>query len=445
MKILIVHWDDFVNMRSSQSEHLYSFKNYSNQDCYYLNAQFGIPKYILKIKFDVIIYHYSLLALKFHYPEYLINGLTILKKLSGFKIAVPQDEYINSDYLCKFFKEYGIESILTCIAEDEWEKVYPKAKSGLKYYKRVFTGYIDSSLISKLNNIYKPHQERIFDVGHRARKLPHWYGRFVRLKFIVTNKFLNAPNKHNLKLNLSNNPEDVFFGDDWYYFINDCRVLLGTESGVSLLDTDGSIRKKCKVYLDKFPNATYEEVEHNCFKKEAGNLKLFTIGPRLFQACMTRTCQALVEGEYEGIVKPDIHYIEVKKDWSNIEEVMDKIADKKLCEQIAERAYKDVVLSGKYTYQAFIDEVLLHIKECGGIEEAITNSPKFYLALLKAREKYYPIFSPIKYSLVQIGVLIKKLGINKNKSYIYFRDQIYKLINWFYLTKETNSIDVPRF
>ena len=82
MKILVVHWDDFVNMRSSQSEHLYSFRNHSNHDCYYLNAQFGIPKYILRINFDIVIYHYSLLALKFHYPEYLINGLTI-------RISIP--------------------------------------------------------------------------------------------------------------------------------------------------------------------------------------------------------------------------------------------------------------------------------------------------------------------------------------------------------------------
>ena len=216
---------------------------------------------------------------------------------------------------------------------------------------------------------------------------------------------------------------------------------------MSLLDKDGSIRERTKEYINKFPNASYQEVEENCFKKEAGNLKLFTIGPRLFQACMTHTCQALVEGDYEGIVQPGIHYFSIKKDWSNIEEVMEKIADKELCEKMAAKAYNDIVLSERYTYKAFIRETFKDIEEIFISEDIKPKeaSNELYYSLLKAREKYYPLFSPVKYTLIQIGVLIKKLGVNKNKSYISIRDQIYKLINWFYVTKETKSIDVPRF
>jgi hypothetical protein len=62
----------------------------------------------------------------------------------------------------------------------------------------------------------------------------------------------------------------------------------------------------------------------------------------------------LFEGEYSKILTPDVHFIPLKKDFSNIENVFDKIRDRAFIREMAERSYEDILRSGAYSYQAFI-------------------------------------------------------------------------------------------
>src|SRR5262249_16845285 len=55
------------------------------------------------------------------------------------------------------------------------------------------------------------------------------------------------------------------------------------------------------------------------------------------------------------------HYIPVKKDYSNVEEVVEKMRDLPLCERLASNLHNDVVRSRQYNYQEFVhrfDKVL---------------------------------------------------------------------------------------
>ncbi|MBT8506740.1 hypothetical protein B1F79_04690 [Coxiella-like endosymbiont of Rhipicephalus sanguineus] len=45
------------------------------------------------------------------------------------------------------------------------------------------------------------------------------------------------------------------------------------------------------------------------------------ISPRHFEAVATKTLQILYEGEYSNILKPWVHYVPLKKDYSNFDEV----------------------------------------------------------------------------------------------------------------------------
>ena len=75
-----------------------------------------------------------------------------------------------------------------------------------------------------------------------------------------------------------------------------------------------------------------------------------------------RTALVLFEGRYSGVVEPDRHFVPLKKDFSNVDEVFAKLKDNAYLEALTERAYEDIIQSGRYTYAAFvraIDEVLL--------------------------------------------------------------------------------------
>jgi len=63
----------------------------------------------------------------------------------------------------------------------------------------------------------------------------------------------------------------------------------------------------------------------------------------------------LFEGEYSGVLEPNRHFVPLKKDFSNFEEVVAKIKDEGLRREIAATAYREVVASGKYSYRSFVE------------------------------------------------------------------------------------------
>ena len=123
-------------------------------------------------------------------------------------------------------------------------------------------------------------------------------------------------------------------------------------------DNDGAIWFKGNDYIAKHPDASFEQIEEACFKGKDGKFDLKALSPRHLEACLTETCQVLIEGNYNGILKPDVHYIPVKPDFSNLEEVFSKMQNTELTKYLVANAYNDIVLSNKYTYKAFVQLVL---------------------------------------------------------------------------------------
>ena len=65
----------------------------------------------------------------------------------------------------------------------------------------------------------------------------------------------------------------------------------------------------------------------------------------------------LFEGRYSGILVPDRHFISLKKDFSNFEEVLHKLRDHKFLQAMADRTYEEIALNPKYSYQTFVEKV----------------------------------------------------------------------------------------
>jgi hypothetical protein len=50
-----------------------------------------------------------------------------------------------------------------------------------------------------------------------------------------------------------------------------------------------------------------------------------------------------------------VHYIPLKKDFSNFNEVIDRFQVKSLRQELTENAHRDLIASRRYSYQKFID------------------------------------------------------------------------------------------
>lgn len=397
MKILVLYSNSETVLRKTINDHLYCFKTYVSSDAefHYCNVLTKLPLYLKLVKYDGIIIHYTLLSMRWTQElwKYFSKGLFLLKRMKGVKIAMPQDENAETESLCRLFREHGIDTVYTCAYPIDYQTLYPSEKTGLKNYITTFTGFVDENTLQLIKDLSQEIPHREIDIGYRARSVPFWLGYFGQYKKRIEVAFQTWKGKTPLHLDISTDPKDVFYGDDWLRFLLRCRAILGCLGGASLFDPDGSVRSKVENYLKVNPEATFEEVEKTCFPGQDHSLHLFALSPRHFECAMAKTCQILLEGDYKGVLEPGVHYIELKKDFSNIEEVLNKVSDSAYCKKIAEQAYEKVVSSGEYTYAKFAQEVVEHIKRNRVLSdystEGLVNTFNFHLVglFLKAREK----------------------------------------------------------
>ncbi len=412
MRILILYTLRHKKIRKTITEHLYSFEKYSPENKFiYVNVgSSGIPWYLKHISFDAIILHYTFLAGERFLPgKGWQNKIKGLAHLEGYKIAIPQDEYSYSGRLVQLFQDIGIDVIYTCFYKQEdidfaYAQYLPKKVKCVP----VFTGYIDENLIETISPQLTSLSDREIDIGYRASMLPAYLGKHGQLKYELIGEFnqrlLGSPLRTDIKSSNSTltqqDSKAIKLGNEWNNFLLNCKAFIGSEGGASLLDFDGSIQGKVYDYSSQHPKATFREIEAACFPGKDFNISCFAISPRHFEAVITKTLQILVEGFYGGIFKAGIHYLELKKDYSNFDEVINQLADNEKCQQIVDRAYSDIALSRKYTYRSFVGTIISDIK----LQNTISRNSRVITILLwtlQIRELYslffYKIFDALLY------------------------------------------------
>lgn len=360
-KILVVFFHNLgFPLRKTNEQMIYCFERFSEQVVFFLNLAFPAPAYLLNIKFDLVIFH-DLLLCKRSLPrrfDAIKRHAELLKRVSGYRIATVQDEFTQTDILNDFLIDYDVRHIFSVSPPSEWRKIYPKIDRSKVKFEFGLTGYLDDDEVAKIETLREQGTPKTIDIGYRATPIKHSLGYIGYLKVQITEAFREATKNLPLKVDISNDPKDAFLGDAWYRFLLSCKYMLGVESGASVLDSDGSVDKRVQDYLATHPGASFEDVQQACFAKLDGELQLRVVGPRHLEACLTRTCQILTEGDYNGILKPFVHYIPVKKDFSDISAVLEIVMKDDLRESLVENAYQDVVRSGAYSFKSYVRNVL---------------------------------------------------------------------------------------
>jgi len=358
--ILFVYYSTTFFLRPFQREHLLSFHKYSGHRCFYLNlAVQRVPRYFYYIPFDLIVYDWFFLGVRWN-REVARKGLNrarALKSIEAVKIALPQDECNNSDWLCNFINEFKIDIVFSVASDSQWPVIYSNVDFKKTKFFRVLPGYIEETIPARIASMAQEISERSIDIGYRTGYFPA-FGRQGLLKSQLAETFQRKAEQYGVVADISSQAKDFLAGDDWYRFLLRCKYTLGVESGASLLDRDGCIWESSLEYLEHHPEASFQEVEAACFPRLDGNLELYAISPRHLEACATRTCQILIEGDYNGILKAGEHYIELKRDFSNVDQLMELVRQDTLRTEITERAHRDIVESGQYTYRSFVQYVL---------------------------------------------------------------------------------------
>lgn len=378
-------------LRRTVKNHLYCFEHCGSYPVIFINVDYGIPIFLLKkMQIKAVIFHTSFLVMRWtpRLFEKKTKNADFFKRLSCPKIALPQDEFIHTQLLMTFFQAVNISHVYSCAAETEWDNIYPGLKErGVKFHT-VLTGYIDEEDIQIAAHSIN-FQERSIDIGYRTQHMPAWLGQHGALKIQIAEKTKEIAASLGLKIDISTELKDVLPGPKWLAFLGICRAVIGVEGGASILDRDGSLREK----IEQIEHTTQEpERSRLCeeiLKDYEGNLNLKALSPRHFEACLTRTYQILVEGDYNGILKPHVHYFPVKKDFSNLQQALESLKDPAHVQKITEKAYQDIVGSGQYTYKKFVE--FMETTALDGAPEACPEGSwgAFAVLILKMRNFFW--------------------------------------------------------
>lgn len=359
--ILVIYYTRGVYpLRNSIETHLYSWKRYSKHNVFYINVAMGLPiGFLRSMRIDTIIFHTSFCGIRWSsdvFKRFLALTESI-GEIDCLKIAMPQDEFIHSEMLVHMINRLNVNLVLSCADEDDWDQIYAGVDRGKVEFRTVLTGYLDDRVVSKVKKFHRPLEERDCEIAYRAWNAAFWLGEHATHKVRIAREVERAASERGLATDISLNDEHTIAGMDWFRFLAGSRATIGVEGGASILDKDGELKRRVETYFEQHPDASFEEVRQACFPGQDHTLGLSCLSPRHLEAAATKTCQILIEGEYNDILKPDVHYIPLRKDYSNMSEALDKLSDTALVRRIVETAYSDVVASRRFTYRAFVQDV----------------------------------------------------------------------------------------
>ena len=308
-------------------------------------------------EFDVVLVHYSIYLLSENYISR--EWQNKIAQFSGLKAVIHEDEYQFVNQFKHKFKELGIKVVFSCLdSPSTMQAVYDGDLLSETYFFSCLPGYVASDFF-KLDVV--PLAEREFDIVYRGRQLPSYLGLLGQEKRIIGEQILSVANDFDLKVNISSEEDDRIYGEEWTKFLSSGKAMLGVEGGATIFDFEGNLPGIVQEYEDLNPEAGFLEVWKNCLCEYEGNVSFKTITPKFFEAIANKTALVLYPGLYNGILRPNEHYIVLERDGSNMDEVVRLINDLDYLTDLTERTYSDVLsrneLQTSY-YSKQIDAVL---------------------------------------------------------------------------------------
>ena len=398
---VLILYDDGSTHVVTLREHLESFKLFSRNDVSFSvvtldgfrnaspgsGGSFGL--------YDAVVIHYSVrLSVEAHLSPACAEAL---QGYGGLKIAFVQDDYETTEITRKWLERLGIHSVFTIVPQAYIEAVYPKSRFPHVEFRETLTGFVP--LRPKPPEQLKPIGKRTWVIGYRGRDLPYWYGSLGREKLIIGQRMRQICDDRGIAVNIEWETDQRIYGNGWYPFLEDSKATLATESGANVFDEYGDIRRNVEKAVAADPTLSYEEIFARYLAEHEGRIVVNQISPKVFESVAYKTALVMFEVSYSGVVEPWKHYIPLKKDFSNVDDVLSKLADDAYLQAMADRAYAHVVESGRYSYRQFVEGFDDFLAETMGW----SNGYQLVYGLVGTRNRVGPKLTPEQALEVDLG------------------------------------------
>lgn len=353
-------------------EHIASFSTRSKHQTFFCHIDQESEVNIDTSRFDAIGIHYTI---RLPFNQLSPSVISVIEKFSGCKFLFIQDEYDHTYRTWHWIKKLGLNLIFTVVPQTGIEHIYPKKEFPNSRFINNLTGYVPENFDKDAS--LPPPSKRSILIGYRGRPLPIRYGKLGIEKVDIGKITKTYCNTYNITTDIEWSEAARIYGDKWYDFMTSCRAMLGSESGSNVFDWDNSINQEIEEFKQKNKSANDADIYDKIIKSKDIDGLMNQVSPRIFEAIAARTILVLFEGNYSEIIQPNIHFIPLKKDGSNLPDIVSLLQDDVYVDEMAERAYRDIIESGKYSYKSFVN-TFDHEIECS-IREQPSHKNSYFL------------------------------------------------------------------
>ena len=289
-------------------------------------------------EFDAIVIHYSLVTINDGYLAPAFRAK--IRRFDGLKVQIIQDDYRWVEEFWAMMRELGVKVLFTLVPEREIERVWPSAE--LPGVERITTlaGYVplDAGTQRVPSLAQPPVRHRVPRPRAAVLDRPPRPGEGVdRAGRGRARGALRATLRRRLARRRTHlRPE-----------LAGVHELRPSDAGLRERRVDHRLRRLVergvRAYLERHPDASYDDVHRDVLAPYEGNVMMNVISPRVFEAIALRTALVLFPGEYVGILEPERHYIPLEKDFSNFDEVVERLRDLPALERMADVAFDEII------------------------------------------------------------------------------------------------------
>jgi hypothetical protein len=354
MRILILY-NAGQTYTSTVFEHLDSFRRFSIHEWHYLHYTKFDAEYLSLSDYQAFFIHYSV---RLPFDQISESTAKTLSEYKGIKGLFIQDEYDNVNRTKYWLNKIVFDIVFTVVPQKNINEVYPSLEFPDVKFINNLTGYAPAELNTLFNiDTITPPSKRNIVIGYRGRNLPIRYGVLGQEKIKIGEDVRRFCKSHKIKQDIQWDEHSRIYGQKWYEFLLSCKAMLGSESGSNVFDWHGDLHKSINEYKKANPKQTEQEMYCSIIKPLERDGLMNQVSPRIFEMAASCTVMILYEGSYSNIIQPNIHYLPLKKDLSNLPEIVNLLDNDNFVDAMALRARSDIIDSGNFGYPSFINLV----------------------------------------------------------------------------------------
>jgi hypothetical protein len=278
--------------------------------------------------FDAVVALHSVFSNVRYFPGNLARAVR--------RLPVPKVYFIGNEYKLMpqklaFCDELGIDLLVSQFTTPAPLELYRRHLS-CRVAGLPNTGFDPDLFAARV-----PVEERSIDLGYRAHRNGFELGHQERSALVE--RFRAAADEYGLNVDVSLDPRGRFDEEGWAAFLNRCKGQVGSEAGGDYFELTDETAKRVQAHLREHPDASFEDVFERFFRGYADPVPGRALSGRVVEAAATRAVQILLEGEYGGYFRAGVHYIPLRKDFSNLDQAIAEFRDDRHAEAIRDEAH----------------------------------------------------------------------------------------------------------